>query len=384
MLRLAGAVLAAAAAFGAQPSPVKGKVPLTPEPAPPSGRERWRVQFFHDQNDSTYVIRDLKFASPSRGVAVGVLQERGKSKPAALVTNDGGNRWEFVHLQEDPVSLFALDERNVWLVTERGVWKSAEAGRSWVKLAALRGLTGAVFLSESHGFAVGFPKAVYETHDGGKKWTKVKAAEQAQGTAQYTTFLAVAFASPKVGMIAGVSRPPRRAPLETPAWVDPEEARRRQLPNLVVLLQTIDGGATWRADASSIFGSVTRLSLVTEGRSLALIQFNPEFWLPAEVHAIDLRTGASEPVFRRDNRNVTDVLALPGGSGWLAAVEPPGRLPDAPVPGKLKMLVSDDLKWWRETEVDYRASARRAILAAAGPDHLWVATDTGMILKMDR
>jgi photosystem II stability/assembly factor-like uncharacterized protein len=383
-LRLAGALLLAGAGLQAQPSPLKGKVPLTPEPAPPSGRERWRVQFFHDRNDSEYVIRDLKFASPLRGVAVGVLQERGKSKPAALVTGDGGKKWEFISLPEEPVSLFALDERNVWLVTERGVWKTVEAGRSWNKLASLRGLTGVVFVSESLGFAVGFPKAVYETRDGGKKWTKVTAAEKAQGTPQYTTFLAAAFASPKVGMIAGVSRPPRRAPPQIPEWVDPEEARRRQLPNLVILLQTVDGGVTWRADASSIFGAVTRLSLVTQGRSLALIQFNPGFWLPAEVHAIDLRTGGSEAVFRRDNRNVTDVLVLPGGPGWLAAVEPPGRLPDAPVPGKVKILVSEDLKWWRETEVDYRANARRAVLAAAGGDHLWAATDTGMILKMER
>ncbi len=384
MLRFAVALLAAAAGLQAQPATLKGKVPLTPEPAPPSGRERWRIQFFHDQNDSVYVIRDLKFASPSRGVAVGVLQERGRSKPAALVTSDGGKKWEFISLQEEPVALSALDERNIWLATERGIWKSSEAGRSWVKLANLRGLTSVVFTSELHGFAAGYPKAVYETQDGGRKWTKVKAAAEAQGTAQYTTFLAAGFASPKVGMIAGVSRPPLHTPPQTPEWVDPEQARRRQTPNLVILLQTVDGGASWRADVSSIFGSITRLSLVTQGRSLALIQFNPGFWLPAEVHAIDLRTGASEVAFRRDNRNVTDVLVLPGGPGWLAAVEPPGRLPDVPVPGKLKILVSDDLKWWREAAVDYRANARRAVLAAAGPDHLWAATDTGMILKMER
>jgi hypothetical protein len=33
-------------------------------------------------------------------------------------------------------------------------------------------------------------------------------------------------------------------------------------------------------------------------------------------------------------------------------------------------------------QVDYRAVARRVILATAGPDHVWAATDTGMILKL--
>jgi hypothetical protein len=34
--------------------------------------------------------------------------------------------------------------------------------------------------------------------------------------------------------------------------------------------------------------------------------------------------------------------------------------------------------------VDYRAVARRVILAAASPDDVWIATDTGMILKLGK
>jgi hypothetical protein len=33
-------------------------------------------------------------------------------------------------------------------------------------------------------------------------------------------------------------------------------------------------------------------------------------------------------------------------------------------------------------DVDYRAVARRARLAASDPGNVWVATDTGMILKL--
>jgi hypothetical protein len=75
---------------------------------------------------------------------------------------------------------------------------------------------------------------------------------------------------------------------------------------------------------------------------------------------------------------------MPYGPAYLAAVEPSGSLLHSPVPGRLKMIKSDDLQLWQEMEVDYRATATRAILATAGPDDLWVATDTGMILKLEK
>jgi photosystem II stability/assembly factor-like uncharacterized protein len=53
-----------------------------------------------------------------------------------------------------------------------------------------------------------------------------------------------------------------------------------------------------------------------------------------------------------------------------------------PIPGKLKILQSLDLSSWTEMPIDYRAEGRRAVFAAAGPDHIWVATDQGMILKL--
>jgi hypothetical protein len=34
-------------------------------------------------------------------------------------------------------------------------------------------------------------------------------------------------------------------------------------------------------------------------------------------------------------------------------------------------------------DVDYRATATRAVLAAAGAGNVWVGTDTGMILKLE-
>jgi hypothetical protein len=63
-------------------------------------------------------------------------------------------------------------------------------------------------------------------------------------------------------------------------------------------------------------------------------------------------------------------------------VEPPGKLRSAPIPGKVKMLASADLKTWTEMAVDYRAVAQSLVLAGPDPEHLWAATDTGMILRL--
>jgi len=48
------------------------------------------------------------------------------------------------------------------------------------------------------------------------------------------------------------------------------------------------------------------------------------------------------------------------------------------------MLKSANLKVWEEMDVDYRAVAQRAMLAAPDSQHAWVATDTGMILTLQR
>jgi hypothetical protein len=66
----------------------------------------------------------------------------------------------------------------------------------------------------------------------------------------------------------------------------------------------------------------------------------------------------------------------------MAAVEPPGKLNSAPIPGKVKIITSGDFKTWKESDVDYKAEAGRVKLAGPDPDHLWAATDTGMILRL--
>ena len=46
------------------------------------------------------------------------------------------------------------------------------------------------------------------------------------------------------------------------------------------------------------------------------------------------------------------------------------------------MLVSDDEEHWTEMMVDYRAVAHRAMIAGPDEKHVWIATDTGLILRL--
>ena len=52
---------------------------------------------------------------------------------------------------------------------------------------------------------------VLQTHDGAQSWTPVKEAADQPGDPHYSAYVWVAFATPKIGLIAGTNNPP--APL---------------------------------------------------------------------------------------------------------------------------------------------------------------------------
>ena len=127
---------------------------------------------------------------------------------------------------------------------------------------------------------------------------------------------------------------------------------------------------------------MTCVRLSPAGFGLGLIEFSEAFEWPSEVFRIDWTTGKSERVFREKNRLITDAALPPTGPAYLAGIEKMDKLSDSPVPGKLKVVKSDDWSNWQEMEVDYRATAHRALLSAVDDRNIWVATDTGMILKL--
>ncbi len=349
--------------------------------------ERWTVQYFLDEKDSTLAIQDIKFPSLQRGVAVGALTERGKkSRSVSLTTSDGGVTWTTEGTREFGRSLFFLNDSLGWMVTNEGLWKTVESGRSWTKLprtVAPKWLHQVYFLAENKGWGIGERTSVYMTLDGGKKWSRVDAVDKVETKPENTTFRAIAFADALTGMIVGQSAPPA-PPNRLPAYLQPELSNRRELPHLTIVLETRDGGKTWKATTTSVFGQVTKVALLPDGTALSLFQFRGAFDHPAELQAMNWKTGGTVRAMASPRRAITDIALTANGTAYAAAIEPPGKLNWGPVPGKVKVLKSKDLRTWTDMQVDYRAVGRNAILAVVDETHAWIATDTGMVLRLQQ
>jgi photosystem II stability/assembly factor-like uncharacterized protein len=351
----------------------------------PLSAQKWRMQYFYDKAKTELHIVDLQFPSTARGVAVGFIEENGKNrKSVALVTSDGGEHWQLVDLQEQPVSLFFLNETLGWMVTAKGgLWETNEAGRNWRKLPKPASeIVRVAFTSETDGWAIGGKKKVLETHDGGKRWTPVAAAAEPPGNPDRSAYTWIAFATPQAGIITGWNMPQRDNDQRFPDWLDPEEAlARRDLPHLSYSLVTNDGGKTWKAESASLFGEIQRVRLTSSGRGLGLMVFSQGFRYPSEVYRIDWKTGKNETIFRDRQFFVSDVWLGDDGAAYLGGAKVVGQMRGI-VPGKIQVLRSTDLVSWREMPVDYRAVANQVLFAAAGKS-MWMATDNGMILKLE-
>jgi hypothetical protein len=342
---------------------------------------RWELQFFHDNDKSSLVLNDICFTTPKRGVAIGALAEDGHVKPVALVTVDGGATWSFVPTKEVGVSLFFYDETAGWMITESGLWFSDEGGRTWRRISKQRDLVRVYFRSRERGWAIGARKTLIETRDAGKTWTKMPVADQLTSNPVNTTFSSIDFMNEKRGMIVGRSRAPRRDS-RLPLWMEPDPGRHPERPALSIFLETKDGGETWSPATSSIFGRISRVRLAEDGRGLALIEFDDFFRYRSEIVRLSLLTGDNAPSLRRERRSITDIALISGGPAFAAGFEPVGAFVRSPVPGRLKILQSQELSVWKEMPVDYRAVATRVRLAAVDPANVWAATDTGMILRL--
>jgi len=343
----------------------------------------WDIQYRYRQIDSALTINDLAFPSAKRGIACGFVTDRkAKDRPVVLLTTDGGANWTDTTVKETGIALFFLDDSNGWMITEKGIWSTSESGRTWTKIrTAPSGMLRVWFLDRQHGFAAGLEKRVFETTDAGETWKLLPIIADVEGNPIFTTFGEIAFAEGK-GVITGWNIPPRRG---GPDWMEADTGapKRREIPHYAVLLETMDGGKTWIKSDASVFGQISRMSLTPQGTGLGLLEFKDEFEYPSEVQRINMHTGKSDRTFREKNRAITDVRLFAGSNkGLIAGYETQGTVFRSPIPGQVKILTSDDLENWTEMPVDYRAVAHSAIIAGPDDSHVWVATDTGMILKL--
>jgi photosystem II stability/assembly factor-like uncharacterized protein len=351
--------------------------------APAMAAPRWQVRFFHDEDDSSIALRQIEFLSAQRGIAVGLHTNRSnRTEGVALITSDGGKTWNTLQLPDRPVSLFCLDESACWLVGANGIYFSAEGGRDWKRISRERLITRVVFTTRERGFAVGARSKLLETADGGRTWKKMPVAETVKTSQERTVFHVATFLTPKMGVIAGRAEPLRL--IDVPIWMDPDPQDSVEFPTLSSIIQTRDGGETWEAGTTSLFGRISQVKgRLAAGFALALVEYDRHFRHPAELMRIDLKTGGTETVIARKDFAITDVAVKPDGTVYAAGFQPAGALARTPVPGKVRVMSSSgDLKLWRDMEVDYRAVATRVSITAAADGSLWMATDEGMVLLL--
>jgi hypothetical protein len=261
------------------------------------------------------------------------------------------------------------------------LWTTEEGGVEWrrTKLPA-EGLERVFFISKDTGWVFGAGKTVYRTNDGGKTWVTLPESISLKVTDENATFGWMEPYNQERLILVGNSKAKPRD--RVPDWMAPESlAYRRQTPSTLITLESLDGGKTFKPALASIFGTATRLRLGKDV-GLALFAYTDDFDWPSEVIKLDMKTGKNQPMFRRKDRLITDVLILKNGTYLLAAIETLGRIRSAPIPGRLHVLQSPDGVTWKEIPVDYRAAGRRAFLAAPDDNNIWVATDEGMVLKL--
>jgi hypothetical protein len=347
--------------------------------------DRWKIQYLYDQPGSNFDIRDLACPSARHCVAAGVITDNNdRQRGSVVITDDGGLHWSQIEVKEQPLSLFFLDPTTGWMVTDHGLWSTVEGGRGWNKVETRKGILQASFLDSAHGYIAGTSSLLDETHDGGKTWAKVPEAAIASANARALSFDSITFQGPH-GIVIGEVDPSVPAPKSAKGSAS---AERQTASRQMIVLETLDGGGKWTTSSVSLDAGLGRLRLSKQGSVLALLVYTQAHsTLASAVFQMALGDPHSRMIFGQPDRAVTDVALLAGAGSVsdgavIVAVEPPGKGPRVPIPGKLKILESPNLTLWQEMDVDYRALAQAAVVSVADNRHIWVATDTGAILGL--
>jgi hypothetical protein len=350
--------------------------------SPRTAAPAWKSLYFYDEDFSTLTLHDIHYPSARCLFALGTQITKGRGKSVSLRSADNGKSWTVTPLKVHGRSAFFASDRIGWMVTEDGLERTGDCGATWEKLGRQKGLVRAWFRDEALGWAVGGPKKALATRDGGRTWTEIKPENNPKTDADRTVYGWVEFANDNFGIIAGWHQPNRPRSTQFPLWMDPESAQyRRQWPSLTLMLQSLDGGAQWKGFTASLMGRMTRVRLAPNGKGLALIEFDESFDYPSEVYRMGVSESTVARIYRDKHHAVSDLAMSPQWT-YLAGTVTQGSV-RLPLPGKLKMLRSQDLVRWTEDPADYRATAGRVHLAVGPGGQAVAATDTGMILRLE-
>ncbi len=337
---------------------------------------QWKVRYFYDENDSAINFVDVSAPAAGAAMAWGALTENGNRPRGVMVaTRDAGKTWQLTKLPEVPLSGFFLDANQGWMVARDAVYATLDGGAVWKRRAKLRDVLRVQFVSPTKGFAVGMQKSAWSSDDGGVTWRKIAEAQAPTAKPETSAYTTIAFLGERQGVITGLSRPPRRGTSPLPLWMDPDAAKPT-VPNLMLTLETLDGGATWRSQTTSVFGQVTRVALGRIG--LALIEFGPSFEYPSEI----INLTDSKSAMRGKDRAIKDIAVDGNYRLWAAGIEVTGKLHELPIPSRVQTWQSIDGQNWFPMAVDYRAVANRLRMAFSGTEG-WIVTDGGMILRLE-
>ncbi len=337
---------------------------------------QWKIRYFYDENDSA--INFVEVSAPAAGTAMafgGLTENSNRPRGVLVATRDAGKTWQLTKLPELPISGFFLDANQGWMVARDAVYATTDGGTVWKRRAKLRDVLRVHFVSPTKGFAVGLQKSAWSSNDGGATWQKIAEAQAPTGKPENTAYTTITFFGQRQGVITGFSRPPRRGTSPLPLWMDPDAAKPL-VPNLMLTLETQDGGATWQSQTTSMFGQVTRVALGRVG--LALIDFGANFDYPSEV----INLTGSKSSMRSKDRAIKDIAVDGNYRLWAAGTEVTGKLHELPIPSRIQTWQSIDGQNWFPMAVDYRAVANRLRLAFSGSEG-WMATDGGMLLHLE-
>jgi photosystem II stability/assembly factor-like uncharacterized protein len=311
-----------------------------------------------------------------------VEKDKGRPDPWSVITRDGGEHWTSRKPSESPMSLFFLNDTTGWMVTARGLWNTRDAGETWKKIKSGQGCLRVFFADPLHGWLVGSGRVFEETSDGGTRWVGVPDAAKLPGSPADITLEYVHFSNPLQGTVVGEVA--GRSDRSSPAWVNPDRARYPPPPDGGVIGgQTVDGGRTWTWGSVGLYQRLAATAFPTADHGWLVFGADSPTQGYSEVTERNWSAAKSTTLYRLDGARISGLDTGPDGSLVLAAVQVQGKLADTPVPGKVRIFTGDAFSTLREETVDYRAVARRIVLARAG-SAWFAATDTGMILRRQR